>query len=89
MEIRPVGNESFHADRKTDRLTKLIVAFRNFAKAPKNELQERPLTVFDTQKWGNVIHNGVKQELMFIRQQYKWQLNWTSRYTYITLCHIL
>jgi len=49
MVIRPVGTESFHADLWTERLTKLIVVFRNFAKAPKNKLQERPLTVFDTQ----------------------------------------
>jgi hypothetical protein len=34
MEIRPVGVELFHADGQTD-ITTLIVAFRNFAKAPK------------------------------------------------------
>jgi len=34
MVIRPVRAELFHADRRTD-MTKLIVAFRNFAKAPK------------------------------------------------------
>ena len=34
MKIRPVGAELFHADRQTD-MTKLIVAFRNFANAPK------------------------------------------------------
>jgi hypothetical protein len=44
MKIRPVGAELFHADgqthRQTDRqteLTKLIVTFHNFAKAPRNE----------------------------------------------------
>jgi hypothetical protein len=36
MKIRPVGAELFHADRRTD-MTKLIVAFRNFAKATKSE----------------------------------------------------
>ena len=36
MKIRPVGGTLFHADGRTD-MTKLIVAFRNFAKAPKNE----------------------------------------------------
>jgi hypothetical protein len=38
MKIRPVGSEIFHADRETDKtdMTKLIVAFRNFGKAPKN-----------------------------------------------------
>ena len=34
MKIRPVATVLFHLDRRTD-MTKLIVAFRNFAKAPK------------------------------------------------------
>ena len=33
MKIRPVGAELIHADRRTD-MIKLIVVFRNFAKAP-------------------------------------------------------
>jgi len=37
MKIRPVGAELFHADRRTD-MTKLIIAFRNFANAPKTYL---------------------------------------------------
>jgi hypothetical protein len=40
MKHRPVGAELFHADRRTDirtDMTKLIVAFRNFANAPKIE----------------------------------------------------
>jgi len=39
MKIRPVRAELFHADRRTDGridVTKLIVAFLNFANAPKN-----------------------------------------------------
>ena len=32
IKIRRVGAELFHEDRRTD--TKLVVAFRNFAKAP-------------------------------------------------------
>jgi len=32
VKICPVGPEFFHADRQTD-VTKLIVAFHNFAKA--------------------------------------------------------
>ena len=35
MKIRPVGAELFLVDRRTD-MTKLTVAFRNFANAPKN-----------------------------------------------------
>ena len=35
MKIRSVGAEFFHADGRTDK-TKQIVAFRNFAKEPKN-----------------------------------------------------
>jgi len=40
MKIRPVGAESFHAEGQTDTrrdTTKLMVAFPNFAKAPKKE----------------------------------------------------
>ena len=33
MKIRPVVTELFHVERQTD-MTRLIVAFRNFAKAP-------------------------------------------------------
>jgi hypothetical protein len=36
MKILPVGTELFHVDRRTD-MTKLRVAFRNFANAPKKE----------------------------------------------------
>jgi hypothetical protein len=43
MKIRPVRAEPFHADGRTDRqtygqtdVTKPIVAFGNFASAPKN-----------------------------------------------------
>jgi len=35
MRIRPLGAEMFHAGRQTD-TTKLIVAFRNIANAPKS-----------------------------------------------------
>jgi hypothetical protein len=35
MKIRPVRAQLFQADRQTD-MTKLIVTFRNFAKALKN-----------------------------------------------------
>jgi hypothetical protein len=35
MKIQPVGPELFHADRQTD-MTKVTVAFGNFANAPKN-----------------------------------------------------
>jgi len=48
MKIRPVGSELlFHADERTDGPTdptKLIVAFRNFAKAPKMQLSHRGQT---------------------------------------------
>jgi len=35
MKIREIGAKMFHADGQTD-MTKLIVAFRNFANAPKS-----------------------------------------------------
>ena len=37
MKILLVGAELFHVDRRTD-MTKLIIAFRNFANAPKTRL---------------------------------------------------
>ena len=36
MKIHPVGADSFYADGRTD-MKKLIVAFRNFAKAPESK----------------------------------------------------
>jgi hypothetical protein len=38
IKIRPVEAELFHTDRQTD-MTKLTVAFRNFANAHKNVKQ--------------------------------------------------
>ena len=38
VNIRPVGAELLYADWRTE-ITKLIVAFRNFANAPKNFCQ--------------------------------------------------
>jgi hypothetical protein len=38
QKIRPVATELFHADGQKD-VTNLIVAFRNFAKSPKNGAQ--------------------------------------------------
>ena len=35
MKIRPVGAELFHPDGRTD-MMKLLIAFRDFAKDPKN-----------------------------------------------------
>jgi len=35
MEIRPEGEELFHADRRTQ-MTKLVVGFRNSAKEPED-----------------------------------------------------
>ena len=35
MKIGPLGAELFHADRRID-LTKLVVAYRDFANATKN-----------------------------------------------------
>jgi len=36
MKIRPVGAELLHVDEQID-ITKLLVAFRNFANAPKEQ----------------------------------------------------
>ena len=47
MKIRPVGAELSHADGRKNDTTKLIVAFRNFAKAPKNETSVLVSTCFE------------------------------------------
>jgi len=39
MKILPVGTELLHADGRTD-TTKIIVALRNFSKAPKKTVQK-------------------------------------------------
>jgi hypothetical protein len=47
MKIRPVGAEFFHSDRRTDGrtdMTKLTVAFRNFANTPK--MTAKSITTF-------------------------------------------
>jgi len=56
MKIRLAEVEFFHADRRTDRLTtNLIVAFRNFANAPKMPLflrENRPPVSMYKNKYG-------------------------------------
>jgi hypothetical protein len=47
IQIRPAGAELFHADQQMDGqtdMTKLIVAFHNFASAPKKD-QDKTFTV--------------------------------------------
>jgi len=47
MTIRPVGAEFFDTDGRTQTdMTKLIVAFRNFANSPKNLLCKRQFPSF-------------------------------------------
>jgi hypothetical protein len=36
MKVRPLGAELFRADGRTDRLTKLVFAFRNVGNTPNN-----------------------------------------------------
>jgi hypothetical protein len=59
MKIRPVGAELFHADRQTDErtdMTKLTVAFRNFAKASnKCDQSELILVGIVHGKWANKV----------------------------------
>jgi hypothetical protein len=45
MKIRPVGSELFHACGRSGRMTKLIVAFRNFANAPNYTVNHSTLYV--------------------------------------------
>ena len=43
MKILPVGAEMFHGDGRTDMM--LIVTFRHFANAPKNQKETFDLTL--------------------------------------------
>jgi hypothetical protein len=47
MQIRLVGAELFHADERTG-MTRLIVAFRNFTKAPVKDRAVKTLHLGDT-----------------------------------------
>jgi hypothetical protein len=73
MKIRPVGAEQLHADGRADRqtdITKLIVAFRNFANAPKNGsffsyfLREAPKPVAGTTYLPNAV--SVSYPVIFV-----------------------
>jgi len=44
MNIHPVGDKLFHVDRQDT--IKVIIAFRNFVNAPKNEVQELTNTTY-------------------------------------------
>jgi hypothetical protein len=44
MKVHPMGAELFHSERLTERLTdmtKVVVAFHNFANEPKNDSNGR------------------------------------------------
>ena len=57
MKIRPVGAELFHVDGRTD-MTKIEVAFRSFANAPKN-IEFGPIqhSMVGFHKWDGKSHN--------------------------------
>jgi hypothetical protein len=66
MKTHPEGVDLFHADRRTD-ITKLVVAFRNFANAPKQltellGLQCRQYSDFNGYHWG-----GGRRHLLRLR----------------------
>jgi hypothetical protein len=59
MKIRPAGAELFHGDGRPERrknITKLTVAFRNFAKAPKKDCNFISLWFWQPQKPQNSLH---------------------------------
>jgi hypothetical protein len=70
MKIRPVVAELFHMDRwaegRTERridTTKLIVAFRNFANAPRKELLLTPDKYSNFSEYGFSLYSDGKQNL--------------------------
>jgi NADH:ubiquinone oxidoreductase subunit len=63
IEIRPVGAELFHADWQKDGrtdMTKLTVAFRNFANAPKNDSRT---TVCNPNSKRIAVESNVKRDV--------------------------
>jgi hypothetical protein len=60
MKIRPVGAEFFHADGQTS--MKLVVAFLNFANAPKNW----NLTILYALKYNFFIYFSAALEVFFL-----------------------
>jgi hypothetical protein len=67
MKIRPVGAAMFHADRRTDRedMTKLIVAFRNFANAHKNDAHPYLRFTLDRKYFKSANHSGQLRSNVF------------------------
>jgi hypothetical protein len=72
MKILPVGSQLFRAegraDRQTDRqsyMAKLIVAYRNFATALKNRIEEKPKEVTNKIRWNHfyVLGSCVDEEM--------------------------
>ena len=56
MKISPGGAELFHEDRRMDgrtNMTKLIVAFRNYANAPKKRKKQVCVALTWRAKWGS------------------------------------
>jgi len=59
MKIHPLGTEMCHVDGQTD-MTKLTVAFRNFAKAPKDGEQKRILMGITMSPLVELISKGIR-----------------------------
>ena len=78
MKIRPVGAEVFHTGGQTD-MTKLMIAFRNFANAPQKQagIREAPplLTELHLKEADNSTHSSKTIHPPFLNT--KWQ---RSRY---------
>jgi len=63
IKIRPVGAELFYADGRTE-MTKLIFAFRNFAKVPKNTT---PIVVW-CRRSSTSVHYKLTPLMSFVRE---------------------
>ena len=61
MKFFPVGAKLFHADGQTY-ITKLIVAFRNFAKAPKIAWTDKKLEYWGIAALLTVMGNRLGQD---------------------------
>jgi hypothetical protein len=91
MKIRPVGTEVFHADGRTDGrtlMTKLTVAFRNFADKSKNTLhtfqEENRLKYFNEVVYSK--HETKTHDVRAERERFKCKASGINPYHYALKC---
>ena len=76
ISIRPVGVELFHAEGRTD-MTKVIVAFRNFANAPERLFASELVVIVNIYRYFEAPYVARHLLSLYVCQEY---LNHLSHY---------